>query len=228
MLLFSLSLLLSYLIFLINCHSIDLDSEQILLIFIRVFIDVVMFHSTISSASSKTTLASNRSFIPMKIKAKSNPCFHENNNALDFDEIPFNVKRSPKHLVQSSTDVKNLHLYSSSSREESHPKNRPIRIESALLVSGYSHPFNQSLRHPSVMNIKRNGAGDENLSTYPIDKQVQTTNLRTDHTHYLTLESIPISNRRTIQFTSKQLLLISFSVFVLVILLCLGVIGLFF
>ena len=148
---------------------------------------------------------------------QSNPCFHENNNALEFDteNLSSQPKKSLNRLVRSSTD---LDLHSSSNREESHSKNRAIRIESALLTSDYSHSF----KHPS-----RVGAGDENLSTYSTDKQIQT-NIRTDHTHYLTLEQIPLTNRRTIPFTSKQLLLISFSVFLLVTLLCLGIISLFF
>lgn len=201
MLLFSLSLLLSYLIFFINCKRIDWHWKAIVLILIRIF-KQRLFQFMRNSSS---------------LNIQSNPCLHANNNALDIEEIP---KRSPHRLVRSSIDMKNL--------EEFHSKPRAIRIESALLIGGYSLPLNPSFRHPSLMNIKRNGAGDEIHSTYSIDKQVQTTNWQIDRSHYLTLESVPISHRRTSHFTPKQLLFISFSVFLVVIFLCLGVINLFF
>jgi predicted RND superfamily exporter protein len=142
-----------------------------------------------------------------------------NQNANDND-------KSLHRLVQSSTD-----LYLSLNEENCLRKNRAIRIESAIMTSDYSHLLNHSIKYPSqsIMNmnmnrtidlIKRNGAGDENLSSQFNNKQVQTS-IITDHNHYLTLEHVPIYNRQKIQFTSKQLILISISVFVLVILLCL-------
>jgi hypothetical protein len=70
--------------------------------------------------------------------------------------------------------------------------------------------------------IKRNRAGDENRSSHIYDKQEQTLpTMASDNNQYLTLEQMPIHNRRKIQFASKQLILISISVFLFVILLSL-------
>jgi len=143
-----------------------------------------------------------------------------NQNANDIDEnLPNENKKSLHRLVRSSTDIKTNDFYLSLNRENCPKKNQAIRIESAIMTSDYSHLFDHLIKHPSqsIINmnmnrtidlIKRNGAGDENLSS-------------SDHNHYLTLEQVPIHNRRKIQFTSKQLILISISVFVFVILLCL-------
>ncbi len=77
--------------------------------------------------------------------------------------------------------------------------------------------------------IKRNGAGDEDRSSHIYDKQEQTPpTMISDNNQYLTLEQAPIHNRRKIQFTPKQLILISISVFVFVTLLCLITVFLIF
>ncbi len=77
--------------------------------------------------------------------------------------------------------------------------------------------------------IKRNRAGDENRSSHIYDKQEQTLpTMTSDNNQYLTLEQMPIHNRRKIQFTPKQLILISISVFVFVTLLCLITVFLIF
>ena len=112
-----------------------------------------------------------------------------------------------------------------------HKNKRATRIESALITSDYSHLLNHSLRNTSrhiidinmnrtIDRIKRNDAGDQNSLSHSNKNQMPNL-LRTDHNHYLTLEQIPIHNRSKIQLTSKQLLLISISVFLFVILLCL-------
>ncbi len=201
-----------------------------------------MLHTNISSSSSssKSTFAFDTSSIQINDSEKkihlnkSIICLNEKNfnqNANDIDE---NLKKEKKfllRLIQSSTDITTNNFYSSINQENSHRNNEPIRIESALMTNDYSYLLNHSIIHLSQpitdinMNktidlIKQNGAGDENLSSHFNDKQVQTP-IMIDHNHYLTLEQVPIHNRRKIQFTSKQLILISISVFVFVILLCL-------
>jgi hypothetical protein len=122
-------------------------------------------------------------------------------------------------LTQSSTDLKTTDHYLFLNEENCSRKTRAIRIESAVMASDYSHLLNHSIKHPSqsIMNmnmnrtidlIKRTGAGDENLSLQFNNKQVQTS-ITNDH------------NQRKIHLTSKQFILISISVFLLVILLCL-------
>ena len=248
MLLFSLSLSLPYLLnpsspllsiissfrSVIHLNLINFSNEYHLL-----QIDfILMLDNKISSASSKSTFAFETSSIPSNASVeridstKSIDCFHNENtnqNANDIEENLSNEKKSLHRLVQSSTDIKiNDH---SSSDKASH-RNRAFRIESALMTSDYSHLFKHSIiKQPSrsIMNlnmnrtidfIKRNGAGDEYLSSQFIDKQIQAT-IQTDQNDYLPLEQVPISNRRMISFTVKQLLFISISVFVSVTLLCL-------
>jgi hypothetical protein len=198
-----------------------------------------MLHTNISSSSDSTFVfdISSIQTIDSKEKihsTKSVICFNEKNfnrNANDIDE-DLNRKTQCLHrLFRSSTDITTNNLYSSINREKSHRNNGAIRIESALMTSDYSHLLTHSIIHASRpiidvnMNrtidlINRNGAGDENLSSHFNDKQGQTSTM-TDNNHYLTLEQVPIHNRRTSQFTSKQLVLISLSAFVFVILLCL-------
>ena len=159
-----------------------------------------MLHSKISSLSSNSTVAFDTSSI---IRFSEN---NFNRNANDTDE-----DLNKEALIQSSTDITN-DLYSSINLSKN---NGAMRIESALMTSDYSHTS-----RPTIDLVQRNGAGDENPSSY---KQPQTpTN------QYLTLEQVPVYNRRTIQFTTKQLILISISVFVFVILMCLTTVYFYF
>jgi hypothetical protein len=159
----------------------------------------------------------------LMLHTKSTICLNENNlnrNANDIHQDLNSKNKFLHRLIQSSTDLKINDLYCPIN---SHQNNGAIRIESALMTSDYSHLLLHASRPIVDLNmnrtidlIKRNGAGDENSSS----KQVQTP-IITDNNHYLTLEQVPIYNRRTVQFTSKQLILISISVFVFVIVLCL-------
>jgi len=200
-----------------------------------------MFNTEISSLSSKSTLAFDISSIQTNNSeekfhlTKSIFCLNEKNfnqNANDINENLNKEKNILHRLIQSSTDITTNDYYSSINREISHRNNKAIRIESALMTSDYSHLLNHSIIHPSQpiidinMNrtidlIKRNGAGDDNLSSQFNDKQVQTS-IMTDNNQYLTLEQVPIHNRRMVQFTSKKFIFISISAFVFfVTLLCL-------
>jgi hypothetical protein len=202
-----------------------------------------MLHTKISSSSSsKSTFPFDTLSIQTNDSVnKSIICLNERNfnqNANDIDENLKKEKKVLHRLIQSSTDVATNDVRSSINRQYSYRNNRAIRIESALMTNDSSHLLNQSIVHtpqPRIdinMNrtidlIKLNGAGDENLSPHFNDKQVQTP-IITDHNHYLTLEQVPIHNRRKIQFTPKQLILISISVFVFVTLLCLITVFLIF
>jgi len=199
-----------------------------------------MFYTEISSLSSKSTFAfdtlsiqTNNSEEKLHL-TKSIVCLNEKNFNQNSNDINENLKKENKilhRLIQSSTDIPTTNdHYSSINQDISHRNDKAIRIESALMTSDYSHLLNQSIIHTSQpiidinMNrtidlIKRNGAGDENFSSQFNDKQLQTP-IMTDNNHYLTLEQVPIHNRRKVQFTSKQFILISISVFVFVILLC--------
>ncbi|CAF5186214.1 unnamed protein product [Rotaria magnacalcarata] len=73
----------------------------------------------------------------------------------------------------------------------------------------------------TIDRIKRNGAGDENFSFHLNNKQVQTLTVKGNN-HYLILEQVPTRNRRTVQLSSKTLLIIiSSSAFIFAVLLCL-------
>jgi hypothetical protein len=200
-----------------------------------------MLHTKItSSSSSNSTFAFDTSYsIPTnnsQEKIHSNICLHEKNSNRNANDIN-QENKFLNRLVQSSIDITTNNFYSSINRENSHQNNEAIRIESALMASDCSH----SLLHVSLpitginMNrtidlIKRSGAGDEDRSSHIYDKQEQTPpTMTSDNNQYLTLEQMPIHNRRKIQFTSKQLLiLISISVFLFVILLSLTTIFLIF
>ncbi|CAF0809223.1 unnamed protein product [Rotaria sp. Silwood1] len=202
-----------------------------------------MFHTKNSLSSKSTfefdTLSTQTHDSEEKFHStKSIICLNEKNfnrNANDIDE-DLNKEHSFLHRsIRSSIDITTSDLYSSINESHSHRENRPIRIESALVTSDdYVHHLTHTTVHESrpiidinmnrtIDQIKRNGAGDENLSSQINNKQMQTSTMR-DHNHYLTLEPVPIHNRRTIQFTSKQLILISSSVFVFAVLLCLTII----
>ena len=142
-----------------------------------------------------------------------------------------------RRLIQSSTDItpkvkRDLSPGPFVHRDNSYGHTPAIRIESALTTSDYSYLLTHSIvdasrpiialntnRTSDLMN--RTGAGDDQYSSRFTDKQVQTPAVPTDRNHYLTLEQVAINNRSTMQFTSKQLVLISFTVFVFVILFCL-------
>ncbi|CAF0805938.1 unnamed protein product [Adineta steineri] len=151
-------------------------------------------------------------------------------NKQNFNQNSHNINRKTKllhRLIQSSTDITTNNHYSCVNRDNSQRTSDAIRIESALMTSDYSHSIvhvSQSITNININKtidlIKRNGAGDEILCLHSDNKQIQISPI-TDNNQYLTLEQVPIYNRRTVQFTSKQLIFISFSVFLFVILLCL-------
>jgi len=190
-----------------------------------------MLHTKItSSSSSNSTYAFDTSYSiqanTSQEKIHSTICLHEKNfnrNANDIDQENKFLNR----LVQSSIDITTNNFYSSINRENSHQNNEAVRIESALMTSDCSHSLINASRPITCINmnrtidlIKRNGAGDEDRSSHIYDKQEQTPpTMISDNNQYLTLEQVPIHNRRKIQFTSKQLILISISVFLFVILL---------
>jgi hypothetical protein len=178
-----------------------------------------MFNKANSSSSSsiETYVSEN-----MYHSTKSIICLNEinfNQNENDIDEDLDKESKFLHRLIQSSTDITRNDLYSSPiNRENSQRNNRANRIESALMTSDYSPPFIDLNMNRTIDLIKRNGCGDENPLSQFNDKHVQIP-IVTDSNHYLTLEHVPIYDRRTIQLTSKQLILISISVFLFVILL---------
>jgi hypothetical protein len=224
----------------INQNFIDYNKKRNIL-FIILVIDqfdlILVVHPKITSSSSTFTfdissIQINDSEEKLHL-TKSIICLNEKNFNQNANDIEKNLNQKKKfihRLIQSSTDIITNDFYSYKNQENSHQNNGAIRIESALMTSDYSHLLNHSMIHASQpiidinMNntidlIKRNEAGDENLSSHFNDKQVQTS-IMTDKNYYLTIEQVPIRNRPMIQFTSKQLILISISVFVFVTLLC--------
>lgn len=148
----------------------------------------------------------------------------------NLNNINENLKKEKNHshrLIQSSIDISINNLNSSINKINSHRHNGIIRIESALITSDYSHLLHPSLVYASQpiidrnMNrtidlIKQNELEDKNLSFHSNDKEVKTSST-TDNSQYLVLEQVHVNNRRKIQFTSKQFILICISVFVCVV-----------
>ncbi|CAF1010285.1 unnamed protein product [Rotaria sordida] len=203
-----------------------------------------MFHTKISSSSSKSTFEFDTSSIQTNDSEekfhspKSIICLNDKNFNRNANDIYEDLNKDHPFLyrsIRSSTDITTNNLYSSINENNPCRENEPIRIESALITSDdYVHRLNHTIIRESqpiidinmnrtIDRFKRNGAGDENLSSHINNKQIQTSSMR-DNNHYLILEQVPIHNRRTIQFSSKQLILISSSVFVFAVLLCLTMI----
>ena len=192
-----------------------------------------MTHNDEFSSSSNTTLAFDTSSITYLNETNLNQ------NANDMDDVDIHrEKTSVRRLIQSSTDITTPQARHDLSpgafvhRENSYGHTPAIRIESALDTSDYSYLLTQSIvdasrpiidlntnRTSDLMN--RTGAGDDQYSFRCNDKQVQTPAVPSDGNYYLPLEQVAINNRSTMQFTSKQLVLISFTVFIFVILFCL-------
>ena len=163
--------------------------------------------------------------------AKSIMYIRETNLDRNANDVEDQMKKEATYahrFIESSTDLSVSTDYHSSSVNYSRTP-APIRVESALMTSDYSQRVAPSLEYRSrpfldlntnqtIDLIDRTGAGDENVSSQLRDKQVQTT-VHTDDNQYLTLEQVPVHNRPTSRFTSKQYLVFSITVFVFVVLL---------
>ncbi|CAF3132168.1 unnamed protein product [Rotaria socialis] len=194
------------------------------------------------SSLSKSTLEFDTSSIQTNPNAEN---FHSTKSTIFFSEKNFNRNANDVHddlsnenkflhrSTQSSMDIpKRQHCFSIKEEDPS-TGNEPIRIESALLaINDYpyhakhlilqeSQPIIKIHMNRTIDRIKRNGAGDENFCSCLNNKQAQTLTVK-DSNHYLILEQVPTRNRRTLQLSSKTLLIIiSSSAFIFALLLCL-------
>lgn len=184
--------------------------------------------SSIKTYDSNTNSQSIRSVI----------CFDEKNfnqNAINIDEIRSNEHEFIYRSTRSSTDIPKNDDYSFVNKENHSKENRPIRIESALMTSD---DYPNRLIHSTIdesrsiieinMNrtidrIKRNGSGDQNISSHFDDKQIEYLTVK-DNDRYVTIEPIPLDNQPKIQYKSKKFIIISSSIFVCVVFLCLTII----
>ncbi|CAF1643025.1 unnamed protein product [Rotaria magnacalcarata] len=205
-------------------------------------VDLILMLHTKMSASSKSTLKFDTSSIQTNPSAenfhstKSTIFFNEKNfnrNAIDAYEDLSNEDKFLHRSTQSSMDIPKREHDFSVKEENPSTGNEPIRIESALItIDDYSYHVKHLTMHESqpiiginvnrtIDRIKRNGAGDENFSFHLNNKQVQTLTVKGNN-HYLILEQVPTRNRRTVQLSSKTLLIIiSSSAFIFAVLLCL-------
>lgn len=186
------------------------------------------------SSSSNTTVAFETTSSSIILVNETNL----NQNANDMDDVDIHREKTGlRRLIQSSTDItarikRDVSLGPLVHREDSSGHTPAIRIESALTTSDYSYLLTHSIvdasrpiidlntnRTSDLMN--RTGAGDDQYTSRFTSKQVQTSVVPSDCNHVVTLDQVAINNRSTMQFTSKQLVLISFTVFVVVILFCL-------
>ena len=222
-----------------NRNLIDYKHRIILFIILtNLFGLTFMFYTTNFSPSSKSTFEFSTSSIETidseeKLHStKSIICFNESNfnrNANDIDENLKNERRFVHRSFRSSTDITTNELYSSMNHENDDRGNEPTRIESALMPNDdYTHCLAHSIVYESrpITNINMNKELDliqQNEVTNKNDSnsiKVKTSVVK-DNNHCLTLEHVSVPNRRTIQLTSTQFMLISVGVCVFVVLLCL-------
>lgn len=205
MFVFSLSLSLPYLI----THHLILFIFLINTIQLSILLRILRFSSTsmqsidMSASSSYSTLERSRNTNKV---SRSRPI----------------LSRS----VQSSINLRTIHLHSSIQQKLSQANHAVIRIESALLSSDYSHAhISQSIMGRTNDLINRIGAGDELFPPDCLAKQQSTMTIPHDNnSQYLTLEHVPTSTRSKNQLTAKQTVLLSLTVFLLAILLCVSII----
>lgn len=189
---------------------------SLILSHLNLFLNLMERFKYISSPSSSLSIYRNNNNKDILDSNKSIICLNEKNS---------------HRLIQSLTDIRLNHLNSSEKRFYSKNPNRIIRIESALITSDYCHLPNHSQIYPSqtIINInmnrkinliKQNEINQKNFSSYSKDKEINSSSVIENY-HDLVLEQVPIQNRPKIQLTSKQLILISICVFLIVIMLCL-------
>ncbi|CAF0838099.1 unnamed protein product [Adineta ricciae] len=128
--------------------------------------------------------------------------------------------------AQSSINLRTIHLHPSIQQKLSQANDDVIRIESALLSSDYSHAhISQSIMTRTNDLINRIGGGDELFPPDCFVKQASVITIPHDHNNqYLTLERVPICTRSMNQLTAIQTVLLSLTVFLLAVLLCLSII----